>query len=122
MAEGVRDVGESEGSAVMAEIGAAQAGIPGPKGRRLPTGLNGSDETGCWNRRRRWMVKTEPTEGREPMTWSDVDWTATEAAVRRLQDRIFRAAEAGDGAKVKNLQKLLVRSRSAKLLAIRQVT
>ena len=56
------------------------------------------------------------------MTWSDVDWTATEAAVRRLQDRIFRAAEAGDGAKVKNLQKLLVRSRSAKLLAIRQVT
>jgi hypothetical protein len=51
MAEGVRDVGESEGSAVMAEIGAAQAGIPGPKG--LPTGLNGSDETGRWNQRRR---------------------------------------------------------------------
>jgi RNA-directed DNA polymerase len=68
------------------------------------------------------MVKTEPTEGREPMTGSNVEWTATEAAVRRLQDRIFRAAEAGDGAKVKNLQKLLVRSRSAKLLAIRQVT
>ena len=68
------------------------------------------------------MVKTEQTEGREPMTGSDVDWTATEAAVRRFQDRIFRAAEAGDGAKVKNLQKLLVRSRSAKLLAIRQVT
>ncbi len=53
MAEGVRDVGESEGSAVMAEIGAAQAGIPGLKGRRLPTGLNGSDETGRWNQRRR---------------------------------------------------------------------
>src|SRR5256885_6658259 len=56
------------------------------------------------------------------MTWSDIDWAATEAAVRRIQDRIFRAAKAGDGAKVKNLQKLLVRSRSAKLLAIRQVT
>ena len=56
------------------------------------------------------------------MTWSDVDWTATEAVVRRIQDRIFRAAKAGDGARVKNLQKLLVRSRSAKLLAIRQVT
>ena len=56
------------------------------------------------------------------MEWSDVDWTATEAVVRRIQDRIFRAAKAGDGAQVKNLQKLLVRSRSAKLLAIRQVT
>ena len=37
--------------------------------------------------------RTEQTEGREPMEWSDVDWTATEAAVRRLQDRIFRAAK-----------------------------
>src|SRR5215213_1266642 len=56
------------------------------------------------------------------MTWSSVDWTATEAAVGRIQDRIFRAAKTGDGARVKNLQKLLVRSRSAKLLATRQVT
>src|SRR5215218_1102583 len=56
------------------------------------------------------------------MTWSSVDWTATEAAVGRIQDRIFRAAKTGDGARVKNLQKLLVRSRPAKLLAIRQVT
>src|SRR3982750_3047210 len=56
------------------------------------------------------------------MTWSDVDWAATEAVVGRIQNRIFRAAKTGDGARVKNLQKLLVRSRSAKLLAIRQVT
>src|SRR3954451_14756196 len=27
------------------------------------------------------------------MTWSDVDWTATEAVVGRIQDRIFRAAK-----------------------------
>ena len=67
-------------------------------------------------------MKAEQTDGREPMAWSDVDWAATEAVVRRIQDRIFRAAKAGDGARVKNLQKLLVRSRSAKLLAIRQVT
>src|SRR4051812_15177366 len=56
------------------------------------------------------------------MTWSDVDWAATEAAVGRIQNRIFRAAKTGDGARVKNLQKLLARSRSAKLLAVRQVT
>jgi len=67
-------------------------------------------------------VQAEQTDGRQPMKWSDIDWAATEAAVRRIQDRIFRAAKAGDGARVKNLQKLLVRSRSAKLLAIRQVT
>ena len=67
-------------------------------------------------------MQAEQTDGRQPMRWSDVDWAATEAAVRRIQDRIFRAAKAGDGAKVKNLQKLLVRSRSAKMLAIRQVT
>ena len=67
-------------------------------------------------------MRAEQTDGRQPMTWSSVDWTATEAVVGRIQDRIFRAAKAGDGARVKNLQKLLVRSRSAKLLAIRQVT
>ena len=67
-------------------------------------------------------MQAEQTDGRQPMTWSDVDWAATEAAVGRIQDRIFRAAKTGDGARVKNLQKLLVRSRSAKLLAIRQVT
>src|SRR3954447_1770676 len=68
------------------------------------------------------MVRAEQTDGRQPMTWSSVDWAATEAVVGRIQDRIFRAAQTGDGARVKNLQKLLVRSRSAKLLAIRQVT
>jgi RNA-directed DNA polymerase len=67
-------------------------------------------------------VQTEQTGGRRSMKWSDVDWTTTEAIVRRIQERIFRAAKAGDGAQVANLQKLLVRSRSAKLLAIRQVT
>jgi RNA-directed DNA polymerase len=68
-------------------------------------------------------VRAEQTDGRQPMmTWSSVGWTATEAVVGRIQARIFRAAKAGDGARVKNLQKLLVRSRSAKLLAIRQVT
>ena len=56
------------------------------------------------------------------MAWSDVDWTAAETIVRRLQNRIFRAARESDGAKVKSLQNLLARSRSAKLLAIRQVT
>ena len=67
-------------------------------------------------------MKTEWTDERRLVSWADIDWAATEENVRRLQGRIFRAAAAGKHAKVKNLQKLLVRSGSAKMLAIRQVT
>jgi RNA-directed DNA polymerase len=67
-------------------------------------------------------VRTEQTGERGQTAWSDIDWAATEAAVRRLQDRIYRAAAAGNGKQVKNLQKLLVRSVSAKRLAVRRVT
>jgi RNA-directed DNA polymerase len=67
-------------------------------------------------------VRTERTGERGQTAWSDIDWTAAEAAVRRLQDRIYRAAAAGNGRQVKNLQKLLVRSTSASRLAVRRVT
>src|SRR5919112_4388228 len=76
----------------------------------------------AWNCRRCWMVQTELTgEQRQTATWSEIDWTATEAVVKRLQGRIYRAAAAGNGRQVKNLQKLLVRSTSAKRLAVRRV-
>lgn len=68
------------------------------------------------------MLVIEQTKGRELTEWSSINWTATEANVKRIQGRIYRAAENGEVAKVKNLQKLLVRSTAAKLLAIRQVT
>lgn len=67
------------------------------------------------------MLVIEPTPGRE-LQWQDINWTAATANVRRLQGRIYRAARGGEWAKVKSLQKLLVRSQAAKLLAIRQVT
>ena len=38
-------------------------------------------------------MRAEQTDGRQPITWSSVDGTATEAVVRRIQDRIFRAAK-----------------------------
>ena len=67
------------------------------------------------------MVQTELTgEQRQTATWSEIDWT--EAVVKRLQGRIYRAAAAGNGRQVKNLQKLLVRSTSAKRLAVRRIT
>ena len=69
------------------------------------------------------MRSTEPTGGRGDLDdWASIDWPAVERNVRRLQERIFRASQNGERAKVRNLQKLLVRSKAAKLLAIRQVT
>ena len=69
------------------------------------------------------MISTEPTAGRGALqSWSSIDWPAVERNVCRLQERIFRASQNGEPAKVKNLQKLLVRSSSAKLLAIRKAT
>jgi RNA-directed DNA polymerase len=67
-------------------------------------------------------VQAEQTSERGQTAWSDIDWAAVEAAVRRLQGRIYRAAAAGKRRQVKSLQKLLVRSRSAKRLAVRRVT
>jgi RNA-directed DNA polymerase len=67
-------------------------------------------------------VQAEQTSEREQTAWSEIDWPAAEAAVRRLQGRIYRAAAAGKRRQVRNLQKLLIRSRSAKRLAVRRVT
>ncbi len=67
-------------------------------------------------------VFTEPTKERQEPTWADINWHAVETNVRRLQERIYCATQAEDWRKVKNLQKLLVRATSNKLLAIRRVT
>lgn len=68
------------------------------------------------------MLVIEPTKGWGLTHWSQINWSKVEANIRRLQGRIYRAAANGEAAKVKNLQKLLIRSMSAKLKAIRQVT
>jgi RNA-directed DNA polymerase len=68
------------------------------------------------------MLVIEPTKGQDIQSWSDINWTAVERSVRRLQARIYRAAANGEKKKLKNLQKLLARSTAAKLLAVRQVT
>ena len=68
-------------------------------------------------------VTIELTPGRDAATaWKGINWPARERLVRRIQERIFRATQRGQWKVVKNLQKLLARSESAKLLAIRRVT
>ena len=54
--------------------------------------------------------------------WDAVDWQAAEENVRRLRQRIFTASQAGDLRRVRNLQKLMLRSRSAALVSVRRVT
>ncbi|XVQ86189.1 group II intron reverse transcriptase/maturase [Microbispora siamensis] len=58
----------------------------------------------------------------DAVEWDRVDWQACEREVRRLRQRIFKASREGDLARVRNLQKLMLRSRSNTLLAVRQVT
>jgi RNA-directed DNA polymerase len=54
--------------------------------------------------------------------WLSIDWQRAEDDVRRLRQRIFTATQAGDLAKVRNLQKLMLRSRANTLASVRRVT
>jgi RNA-directed DNA polymerase len=54
--------------------------------------------------------------------WDAVDWRQAGDDVRRLRQRIFTASQAGDLRRVRNLQKLMLRSRSAALVSVRRVT
>src|SRR5215207_11623923 len=56
------------------------------------------------------------------LDWDAVEWRRVEGDVRRLRQRIFTATQAGDLAKVRNLQKLMLRSRANALLSVRRVT
>jgi RNA-directed DNA polymerase len=54
--------------------------------------------------------------------WNTMGWTKIERQVFKLQKRIYRTAKREDHRQVRRLQKLLLRSRAAKLLAVRKVT
>jgi len=58
----------------------------------------------------------------EPLDWHQVDWHQAEEEVRRLRQRIFAASQAGDLARVRNLQKLMLRSHANALVSVRRVT
>ncbi|MFF5278705.1 group II intron reverse transcriptase/maturase [Streptomyces sp. NPDC000133] len=58
----------------------------------------------------------------EFLDWHQVNWDAAEEDVRRLRQRIFAASQEGDLKRVRNLQKLMLRSRSNTLVSVRRVT
>lgn len=56
------------------------------------------------------------------LDWDAIDWRKDEDDVRRLRQRILKASQAGDLKQVRNLQKLMLRSRANTLISVRQVT
>jgi RNA-directed DNA polymerase len=54
--------------------------------------------------------------------WDAVNWAVHEQDVARLRRRIFTATRDGDWPKVRNLQKMMLRSWSNTLVSVRQVT
>jgi RNA-directed DNA polymerase len=60
---------------------------------------------------------TSPMDG-----WKTLPWRRFERAVFKLQTRIYRAEQRGNVQQVHRLQRLLVKSRAARCLAVRRVT
>lgn len=54
--------------------------------------------------------------------WKKLPWKKFQKTLFRLQKRVFKAVQVGDKRKAKSLQKLILKSQAARLLAIRQVT
>ncbi|MGW0738249.1 group II intron reverse transcriptase/maturase [Streptomyces sp. NPDC002851] len=54
--------------------------------------------------------------------WHGIDWAKCEENVRRLRQRIFKATQEGDLKRVRNLQKLMLRSFSNTLVSVKRVT
>lgn len=54
--------------------------------------------------------------------WEQADWAQIKAEVKRLQMRIAKAVREGRWGKAKALQRLLTRSHSGKMLAVKRVT
>src|SRR5215475_13722840 len=60
---------------------------------------------------------------RKPMYgWNTIRWRQVERRVFKLQKRIYQASRCGEAGRIHGLQRILVNSRSAKLLAVRRVT
>ena len=68
--------------------------------------------------------KTSSPQKIEEMSgaWRELPWRKLEKHVYRVQKRIYRASQHGNQRQVEKLQKLLLKSEAARLLAVRRVT
>ena len=110
-----------------------RSGPPEPKGK-LDAMTGYSFTTPVWEGRQ-WVrpAVAEVTAARlangpedrprdAPGQWDTIDWRTQEEQVRRLRQRIFTATQEQDWPRVRNLQKLMLRSRANTLVSVRQVT
>src|SRR5437762_6321425 len=67
-----------------------------------------------------------PKEQQQPdlasEAWNKLPWRKLEKHCYRIQKRIYRASQRGNTQAVHKLQKLLMKSEAARLLAVRRVT
>src|SRR2546430_10125925 len=66
--------------------------------------------------------KIKPVLDPESESWNKLPWRKLEQHVYRIQKRIFKAKQQGKTRAVHKLQKLLMKSRAARMLAVRRVT
>ena len=62
------------------------------------------------------------TLNNQTVEWKDINWRKLDRVTFKLQKRIFQASERGDVKTVRKFQKTLIRSWSAKCIAVRRVT
>jgi len=67
-------------------------------------------------------MQSHVNEAFPPTDWNTVNWREAHGMVRNLRQRIFRASQAQEWAKVRSLQKLMLRSRANTLVSVRRVT
>nr|MDQ2828329.1 reverse transcriptase N-terminal domain-containing protein [Chloroflexota bacterium] len=70
------------------------------------------------------MEATEAATGTTPETesWAQTPWRKLECHVYRIQKRIYKAQQSGNLQAVHSLQRLLMKSKAARTLAVRRVT
>lgn len=68
------------------------------------------------------MAKRKAPESNQSEAWDELPWAKLEKHVYRIQKRIYRAKQAGKTRAVHKLQKLLMKSEAARVLAVRRVT
>ncbi|MGL5834235.1 MAG: reverse transcriptase N-terminal domain-containing protein, partial [Waterburya sp.] len=66
------------------------------------------------------MAKTDSITN--TVAWNEIDWRKAEKSVFKLQKRIYQASIDGNIRKLRRLQKTLLNSYYAKLVAVRRVS
>jgi hypothetical protein len=73
-------------------------------------------------RKHNWMQIMVSHSIKASELWKNLNWKKFQKNLFRLQKRVFKAVQVGDRRKARSLQKLILKSLAARLLAVRQVT